>query len=180
MAGILTACREGFKPTPPMSITSIITTVLLSRNVIAAPMVGRPIVSAKVARAAKFQKNHGMGPWHGVCGTPGHDRSNDLVGPAGGGEAGGASAPSAGGSPPPDAAYTSVAAHFNSAMAARWAVSCSCGWVTVAETIVEAAALVEAHANRCVEPSEHLIAIRGAVDPQKPGPRPPSPGSAPI
>jgi hypothetical protein len=75
--------------------------------------VGRSVLGAKVARAAKFRKNHGMRPWHGVCGTPGHDRSNDLVGPAGGGEASGASAPSAGGSPPPAAAYTSVAAHFN-------------------------------------------------------------------
>ena len=103
-----------------------------------------------------------MGSWHGVCGTPGHhDRSGDLDGSAGGCAGSGASAPSAGGSPPPDAAYTSVAAHFNSAMAARWAVSCSCGWVTVAETIIETAALVEAHANRCGEPSEHLITIRG-------------------
>jgi hypothetical protein len=65
-------------------------------------------------------------------------------------------------------------------MAAPWAVSCSCGWVAVAETIIEAAALVEAHANRREEPSEHLITIRGVVDPQKSGQRPPPPGSAPI
>jgi hypothetical protein len=52
--------------------------------------------------------------------------------------------------------------------------------VAVAETIIEAAALVEAHANRREEPSEHLITIRGVVDPQKSGQRPSPPGSAPI
>ena len=103
-----------------------------------------------------------------------------MGGSTGGGEASGAAAPSAGGASPSGTAYTSVEAHFNSAMAARWAVSCSCGWVAVAETIIEAAALVEAHAHRCEEPSEHLITIRGAVDRQKPGQRPPSPRSAPI
>jgi hypothetical protein len=32
--------------------------------------MGRPVLSAKMARAAKFQQNHGMCGWHGVCGTP--------------------------------------------------------------------------------------------------------------
>jgi hypothetical protein len=35
--------------------------------------MGTPVLSAKMARTAKFQKKHGMGRWHGVCGTPGHD-----------------------------------------------------------------------------------------------------------
>ena len=33
-------------------------------------MVGRPVLSDKTARAAKFPKTHGMCCWHGVCGTP--------------------------------------------------------------------------------------------------------------
>lgn len=153
----------------------------LSRNVITEPLVRRAVLSAKMARAAKFQKNHRMGRWHGVCDTPGHhDRLGDLDGSAGGGTGGGAAAPTAGGASPSSPAYTNVEAHLNSAMAARWAMSCSCGWVAIAETILEAAALVEAHAHRCEEPSEHLITIRGAVDPQKPGLRLPSPRNAPI
>jgi len=153
----------------------------LSRNVIAEPMVGRPVLSDKTARVAKFPKTHGMCCWHGACGTPGHhDRSGDLGGSAGGGTVSGAAAPTAGVVSPSGTAYTSVEAHFNSAMAARWAVSCSCRWVAVAETIIEAAALVEAHANRRKEPAAHTITIRGVVDPQKRGGRPPPPGSPPI
>jgi hypothetical protein len=143
--------------------------------------VRRAALGAKMARAAKFHKKHGMGRWHGVCGTPDqHDRLGDLGGSAGGGVGSGAAAPTAEDASPSGPAYTSVEAHVTSAMVARWAVSCSCGWVAIAETILEAAALVEAHAHRCGEPSEHLITIRGAVDPQKPGRRSPSPRSAPI
>jgi hypothetical protein len=66
-------------------------------------------------------------------------------------------------------------------MAVPWAVACSCGWVAVAETIHEAAALVEAHAEQRKEITSHAITIRGGMDPKKRGRRrrPPS-GSAPI
>ena len=68
-----------------------------------------------------------------------------------------------------------------SPMAAPWAVSCSCGWVAVAETIDEAVALVEAHAGRRrEEPTPHVIAIRGSLGPQPRDERRPSPGNAPI
>jgi hypothetical protein len=50
-----------------------------------------------------------------------------------------------------------------------WAMSCSCGWVAVAETMNEAVVLVEAHAGRRTEATEHFITIGAAADPQKPG-----------
>ena len=65
-------------------------------------------------------------------------------------------------------------------MAAPWVVSCSCGWVAVAETINEAVALVEAHADRREEPTLHIITIRGAMTPRPRDDRRPFPGSAPI
>ena len=58
-------------------------------------------------------------------------------------------------------------------MAAPWVVSCSCGWVAVAETLNEAVALVEAHADRREEPTLHVITIRGAMNPEAPR-RPPA------
>jgi hypothetical protein len=67
-----------------------------------------------------------------------------------------------------------------STMAVPWVVSCSCGWVAVAETINEAVALVEAHADRREEPTLHVITIRGAMNPRPRDDRRPSPGSAPI
>jgi hypothetical protein len=67
-----------------------------------------------------------------------------------------------------------------STMAVPWVVSCSCGWVAVAETINEAVALVEAHADRREEPTLHVITIRGAMTPRPRDDRRPSPGSAPI
>ena len=51
-------------------------------------------------------------------------------------------------------------------MAAPWAVSCSCWWVAVAETLNEAVALVEAHAERRAEPTLHVMTIRGALEPR--------------
>ena len=54
-----------------------------------------------------------------------------------------------------------------STMAVPWVVSCSCGWVAVAETINEAVALVEAHADRREEPTLHAITIRGIVNPKR-------------
>jgi hypothetical protein len=32
--------------------------------------MGRSVLSDKMAWAAKFRKNHGMGRWHGVCVRP--------------------------------------------------------------------------------------------------------------
>jgi len=66
-------------------------------------------------------------------------------------------------------------------MAVSWAVSCSCGWVAVAETLNEAAELVEAHAQGVKEITRHAITIKGGMDSLKRGRRrrPPS-GSAPI
>ena len=103
----------------------------LPRNVIAKPMVGRPVLSTKMARAANVQKTHGMCRWHGVCDTPGHhDRSGDLGGSADGGAGRGASAPSAGGPPPPDAASTRVDAHFrySASFSRRWRVKLLSAW----------------------------------------------------
>jgi hypothetical protein len=85
----------------------------LPRNVIAAPIMGRPCLSGKLARSAKFQQNQGMCRGHAVCTRPIHyDRSGGLGGSTGGGEVSGASAPSAGGAAPSDAGDTSVAARF--------------------------------------------------------------------
>jgi hypothetical protein len=66
-------------------------------------------------------------------------------------------------------------------MTAPWAVSCSCGWVAVAETLNEAAELVEAHAQGVKEITGHAITIKGGTDSLKNGRRrrPPS-GRAPI
>lgn len=64
-------------------------------------------------------------------------------------------------------------------MAVPWAVSCSCGWVAVAETLNEAVALVEAHAEQRAEPDLHMLTIRGALDPRPRDDRRPS-GNAPI
>ena len=66
-------------------------------------------------------------------------------------------------------------------MAAPWAVSCSCGWMAVAETINEAVALVEAHADQRHVIATHAITIRGTMDPLKRrGRRPPGSGTPPI
>lgn len=65
-------------------------------------------------------------------------------------------------------------------MAASWALSCSCGWVAVAETLSEAVALVEAHADRREEPTLHAITIRGSMGPEPRADRRPSRGNAPI
>ena len=66
-------------------------------------------------------------------------------------------------------------------MAAPWAVSCSCGWVAVAETLNEAVALVEAHADGRTEPPPHAITIRGTTGPLTRGRRrPPSDTAPPI
>ena len=65
-------------------------------------------------------------------------------------------------------------------MATPWAVSCSCGWVAVAETINEAVALVEAHADRREEPTPHAFTIRGSIDPKPRDDRRSSTGNAPI
>ena len=65
-------------------------------------------------------------------------------------------------------------------MATPWAVSCSCGWVAVAETINEAVALVEAHADRREEPTLHAFTIRGSMDPKPRDDRRPSTGNASI
>jgi hypothetical protein len=65
-------------------------------------------------------------------------------------------------------------------MAAPWAVSCSCRWVAVAETLNEAVALVEAHAERRAEPTLHAITIRGSMGPKPRDERRPAPGNAPI
>jgi hypothetical protein len=63
-------------------------------------------------------------------------------------------------------------------MAVSWTVSCSCGWVAVAKTINEAAALVEAHAEQRKGITPHAITI---MDKQKRGPRRrPFSGGAPI
>jgi hypothetical protein len=65
-------------------------------------------------------------------------------------------------------------------MAGSWAASCSCGWVAVAETLDEAGALVEAHAEQVTKNTTHAITIKGAVDePRRRRRRPPS-GRAPI
>jgi hypothetical protein len=52
--------------------------------------------------------------------------------------------------------------------------------VAVAETLNEAVALVEAHADRREEPTLHAITIRGSMDPKSGDDRRPSPGNAPI
>ena len=65
-------------------------------------------------------------------------------------------------------------------MAAPWVVSCSCGWVAVAETLNEAVALVEAHADRREEPTLHVITIRGIVNPKRRDGRRRSSDNAPI
>jgi hypothetical protein len=66
-------------------------------------------------------------------------------------------------------------------MAAPWAVSCSCGWVAVAETLNEAAELVEAHAQGVKEITRHAITIKGGMDSLKRGRRRrPLSGRAPI
>jgi hypothetical protein len=66
-------------------------------------------------------------------------------------------------------------------MAAPWPVHCFCGWVAVAETLNEAAELVEAHAQGVKEITRHAITIKGGMDLLKRGTRrrPPS-GRAPI
>jgi hypothetical protein len=67
-----------------------------------------------------------------------------------------------------------------STMAVPRVVSCSCGWVAVAETLNEAVALVEAHADRREEPTLHAITIRGSMGPKPRDDRRPSTGNAPI
>ncbi len=66
-------------------------------------------------------------------------------------------------------------------MAAPWAVSCSCGWVAVAETLDEASALVEVHAEQATRSTSHAVTIKGNVDnrPRRRRRGPPS-ESAPI
>jgi hypothetical protein len=65
-------------------------------------------------------------------------------------------------------------------MAGSWAASCSCGWVAVAETLDEAGALVEAHAEQATKRTPHTIMITGSVnEPLRRRRRPPS-GRAPI
>jgi hypothetical protein len=66
-------------------------------------------------------------------------------------------------------------------MTAPWAVSCSCGWVAVAETLNEAAELVEVHAEGVKEITRHAIMIKGDIESLKHGGRRrPPPGLAPI
>ena len=65
-------------------------------------------------------------------------------------------------------------------MAAPWALSCSCGWVAVAETLNEAVALVEAHADRREEAALHVITIRGSMGSKPRDDRPQTTGNAPI
>jgi hypothetical protein len=50
-------------------------------------------------------------------------------------------------------------------MAVSWTVSCSCGWVALAETLNEATALVEVHAEQRKRITRHTITI---MDPRKP------------
>jgi hypothetical protein len=52
-------------------------------------------------------------------------------------------------------------------MGAPWAVTCSCGWVAVAETWNEAVALVETHSQQRQALTAHTVAIRGAEAPWK-------------
>jgi hypothetical protein len=56
-------------------------------------------------------------------------------------------------------------------MAGSWAASCSCGWVAVAETLDEAGALVEAHAEQATKRTPHSITIKGSA-PARPRRRP--------
>jgi len=66
-------------------------------------------------------------------------------------------------------------------MASPWAVSCSCGWVAVAETLDEAGALIEVHAGQATRSTKHAITIKGNAEDRRWGHRrrPPS-ESAPI
>ena len=49
-------------------------------------------------------------------------------------------------------------------MASPWAVSCSCGWVAVAETLDEAGALIEVHAGQVTMSTKHAITIQGNAE----------------
>jgi hypothetical protein len=64
-------------------------------------------------------------------------------------------------------------------MASPWAVSCSCGWVAVAETLDETGALVEVHAGHATRSTTHAITIKGNAE-DRWGRRGPPPESAPI
>lgn len=55
-------------------------------------------------------------------------------------------------------------ATFVGVMASPWAVSCSCGWVAVAETLDEAGALIEVHAGQATTRTKHAITIQGNAE----------------
>jgi hypothetical protein len=66
-------------------------------------------------------------------------------------------------------------------MASPWAVSCSCGWVAVAETLDEAGALIEVHAGQATMSTKRATTILGnAEDRWGRRRRGPPSGSAPI
>ena len=97
-------------PTMRAEMTAIMTP--LPRNVIAAPIMGRPRLGGKIARSAKFQQNQGMCRGHALCTSPEqHDRSGGLGGSTGNGAVRGAAVPSAGGAAPPEASGSSAQAH---------------------------------------------------------------------
>jgi hypothetical protein len=49
-------------------------------------------------------------------------------------------------------------------MALPWAISCSYGWVAVAETLDEAGALVKVHAGQATRSTQHVITIKGNAE----------------
>lgn len=49
-------------------------------------------------------------------------------------------------------------------MVPPWIATCSCGWVTAAETLEEVVILVDLHKDRASPGQRHGLAIKGTLD----------------